>query len=252
MVYADPPMAREILRYSISLQSQRRWRIPYGDGAAVPALQRPRHLRRPRLLAAAGRRRVRARHRATWRSSPSGCRSTTPVGRVSVWEHLKVAFRHQESLRGPHGGYLAGTNGDWSDFSATLPAHDRVDARLRRSSPTPTPGWPRWPTCGATASFAAQLRRRRAGAGRRSCGEPGPAAGTCAATPAPRRSAAGRSSASRSRGRCSPAPRAPSQARVLVAQHPPLPDRHRRAGAASHGPARIGSAIIAGGCVIPA
>jgi hypothetical protein len=37
---------------------------------------------------------------------------------VSVWRHLKDAFRHQESLRGPRGGYLAGTNGDWSDFSA--------------------------------------------------------------------------------------------------------------------------------------
>ena len=38
--------------------------------------------------------------------------------RVSVWRHLKIAFAHQESLRGPHGGYLAGGNGDWSDFSA--------------------------------------------------------------------------------------------------------------------------------------
>ena len=38
--------------------------------------------------------------------------------RVSVWRHLKIAFAHQESLRGPHGGYLTGGNGDWSDFSA--------------------------------------------------------------------------------------------------------------------------------------
>src|SRR5581483_947200 len=40
--------------------------------------------------------------------------------RATIWEHLKIAFRHQESLRGPGGGYLAGTNGDWSDFSATF------------------------------------------------------------------------------------------------------------------------------------
>ena len=33
---------------------------------------------------------------------------------------MKIAFRHQESLRGPHGGYLAGTNGDWSDFSSSI------------------------------------------------------------------------------------------------------------------------------------
>ena len=31
------------------------------------------------------------------------------------------AFTHQESLRGPHGGYLtAGTNGDWSDLSTAI------------------------------------------------------------------------------------------------------------------------------------
>src|SRR5207237_3291371 len=33
---------------------------------------------------------------------------------------LKLAYQHQESLRGPHGGYLTGANGstgDWSDFS---------------------------------------------------------------------------------------------------------------------------------------
>ena len=36
---------------------------------------------------------------------------------ASVWEHVKRSYEHQESLRGPHGGYLAGTNGDWSDFS---------------------------------------------------------------------------------------------------------------------------------------
>ena len=31
--------------------------------------------------------------------------------------HLRQAHRNQESRRGPHGGYLTGTNGDWSDFS---------------------------------------------------------------------------------------------------------------------------------------
>jgi hypothetical protein len=40
--------------------------------------------------------------------------------RVSVWEHLRVAYRHQESLRASRGGYLAGTNGDWSDLSARV------------------------------------------------------------------------------------------------------------------------------------
>jgi Glycosyl hydrolase 36 superfamily, catalytic domain/Glycosyltransferase family 36 len=38
-------------------------------------------------------------------------------GRARLWEHLKVAFRHQESQRGPNGGYVMGATGDWSDFS---------------------------------------------------------------------------------------------------------------------------------------
>src|SRR5207237_8686301 len=41
-------------------------------------------------------------------------------GTASAWDHIKVAYRHQESLLGPHGGYLTGpfgSTGDWSDFS---------------------------------------------------------------------------------------------------------------------------------------
>ena len=41
-------------------------------------------------------------------------------GSASLWEHLRQAHRSQESRRGPHGGYLAGTNGDWSDFSTNF------------------------------------------------------------------------------------------------------------------------------------
>ena len=39
---------------------------------------------------------------------------------ATVWDHLKIAFQHQESIKGPHGGYLfapSGATGDWSDFS---------------------------------------------------------------------------------------------------------------------------------------
>ncbi|HEV7584780.1 MAG TPA: hypothetical protein VGO14_03270 [Solirubrobacteraceae bacterium] len=37
----------------------------------------------------------------------------------SLWEHLKLAFHHQEEVigRGPHGQYLTGATGDWNDFS---------------------------------------------------------------------------------------------------------------------------------------
>jgi len=39
------------------------------------------------------------------------------AGSDSLWDHLKLAFRHQEAQRGPHGGYVTGATGDWSDFA---------------------------------------------------------------------------------------------------------------------------------------
>ena len=36
---------------------------------------------------------------------------------ASAWQHIKEAFAHQESLLGPHGGYVMGSTGDWNDFS---------------------------------------------------------------------------------------------------------------------------------------
>ena len=117
LVYAEPAMAREILRYSIGLQSRASGEIPYGS---VPlcepynALGTSTDLDFWLLLAAA--------EYGLGTRDLSFFSEKLPFEdsgqRVSVWRHLKIAFRHQESLRGPHGGYLAGTNGDWSDFSA--------------------------------------------------------------------------------------------------------------------------------------
>jgi hypothetical protein len=41
------------------------------------------------------------------------------AGSGTLWEHLKLAFHHQEEVvgRGPHGEYLTGATGDWNDFS---------------------------------------------------------------------------------------------------------------------------------------
>ena len=39
---------------------------------------------------------------------------------VSAWEHIKLAYEHMESKRGPNGGYIMGATGDWSDFSTQL------------------------------------------------------------------------------------------------------------------------------------
>ena len=117
MVYADPGMAREILRYSVALQSQASGETPYGS---VP-LCRPYDLIENSddldfwLLMAAAEYGLGSRDTRFFSERLPFSDSDR---RVSVWRHLKIAFAHQESLRGPHGGYLAGGNGDWSDFSA--------------------------------------------------------------------------------------------------------------------------------------
>ena len=58
---------------------------------------------------------------ATRDTASSTCRVRfADGGRASLWEHLKRAFAHQESLLGPHGGYLTPGAGDWSDFSTAF------------------------------------------------------------------------------------------------------------------------------------
>jgi hypothetical protein len=41
------------------------------------------------------------------------------AGSGTLWEHLKLAFHHQEEVigRGAHGQYITGATGDWNDFS---------------------------------------------------------------------------------------------------------------------------------------
>ena len=160
MVYAEPWLAREILRFTVGVQSKARGDLPYGLiwlCRHFNALGTSSDLDFWLLLAAAeyglGTRDVRFfRERHPFTDSPE---------RVSVWEHVKIAFRHQESLRGPHGGYLAGTNGDWSDFSAellkmsetTLVAAQLAFAYPRLADLADLRG---------DRAFAAQLRRRAA------------------------------------------------------------------------------------------
>ena len=41
------------------------------------------------------------------------------TGSGTLWDHLKLAFQHQENVirTGPHNEYLTGATGDWNDFS---------------------------------------------------------------------------------------------------------------------------------------
>ncbi len=116
MVYAAPEIAREILRYTIALQPQVGGQFPYGTGplCSIVNFGTSSDLDFWVLLAAV--------------EYGLGSRDTAffdeqlpfrDTGQLaSIWTHVQLAYQHQESIRGPHGGYLSGTNGDWSDFSS--------------------------------------------------------------------------------------------------------------------------------------
>jgi Glycosyl hydrolase 36 superfamily, catalytic domain/Glycosyltransferase family 36 len=119
VVYGAPELAREILRYSIQLQPELGNQLPYGTG---PLCTRYDLLGTSDdldfwLLLAAAEYGLGSRDLAFFAEALPFYDTRRPA---SVWTHLQLAYAHQETLRGPHGGYLAGTNGDWSDFSAVF------------------------------------------------------------------------------------------------------------------------------------
>ena len=207
MVYTEPALAREILRFA-SGSSRPAEGLPYGLGGLCTRFElgTSNDLDFWLLLAAAeyglGTRDL--------RSSTSGIAFADTPAKATAWEHLKLAFRHQESLRGPHGGYIMGTTGDWSDFATPLRPDDGVDAGGAQLAYA-YPKLAELADLRGDRALRGDSSRSRAASCRRSSAASGPAgAGTRAATSATGRSARGRSSASRSPGRCWPACRHPA------------------------------------------
>jgi hypothetical protein len=117
LIYADPELARETIRYSAAEQTSGVNFLPY----AITEMCKPTahgtsaDLDLWLLLAAAeyglGTRDLSFfDERLPWAGG----------GSASLWRHLRQAHRNQESRRGPHGGYATGANGDWSDFSTPI------------------------------------------------------------------------------------------------------------------------------------
>ncbi|MBN1529758.1 MAG: hypothetical protein JW895_11890 [Thermoleophilaceae bacterium] len=116
MVYAAPRLARDVLLYS-ARQQPRTGPIEYGTGSLCrPAELEPSNDMDLWLLWSA------AEYGLATRDF-RGFRARVPYrdgGAASLWAHLKRAYAHQESLRGPNGGYRTTATGDWSDFSGAL------------------------------------------------------------------------------------------------------------------------------------
>jgi Glycosyl hydrolase 36 superfamily, catalytic domain/Glycosyltransferase family 36 len=119
LIYSDPGLAREILRYSAQEQERASGEIPYSMGEMCQPLSNQGTsddfdlwlLWTAAEYGLASRDLSFFNEKVSWRSG----------GSSTVWKHLVRAFTHQESFRGPHGGYsTVGTNGDWSDLSTAI------------------------------------------------------------------------------------------------------------------------------------
>ena len=103
MIYDDPALARDVLLYSAQEQPQAGGQIPY---AIIPMCQ-PFHLGTSDdldlwLLLSAAEYGLASRDVAFFDQPVKW----SDAGSATLWDHLEQAYSHQESLRGPHGGYL--------------------------------------------------------------------------------------------------------------------------------------------------
>ena len=118
LIYAEPGIARDVLLYSASEQPRQGGQVPYAMNSLCrpnDALPNANDMDLWLLWTAAEY--VLATRDLSVLDIPV---RFADGGRAPLWEHLKHAFAHQESLLGPHGAYLTPGAGDWSDFSTTF------------------------------------------------------------------------------------------------------------------------------------
>ena len=158
IVYSDPELAREILLYTIKFQpagAAQDAQLPYGSGPFCERVDLGTSNDLDFwLLNAAAEYGLGTRDLGFFeRQVPY---YDSPVS-ASVWQHLKVAFEHSESLRGPNGEYLMGSTGDWSDFSTEfeqMTESTLVTAQLAYAYPRLA----QLASLAGQSAFAAQLR----------------------------------------------------------------------------------------------
>jgi|GEM_PF-1188487 len=118
ITYMDPDLARQILVYSAQFQTQSTSQFPYGSSSLCKAYNLGQSDDLDFWF--------------MWAAATYGL-ATRDVGFFdqsvhfyassvsdSLWQHVKLAFEHQQSLLGPHGEYDALSTGDWSDLIPTF------------------------------------------------------------------------------------------------------------------------------------
>ena len=110
---------------------------------------------------------------------------------ASLWEHVKLAFAHQQSLLGPHGEFEALSTGDWSDLLPTYSGMTESDLVVAQCAYV----YPELAEVADLRGDHAFATRAAGGSGPPAVDPPGPVdragAGTPGATPGPSSWAAG-------------------------------------------------------------
>jgi hypothetical protein len=114
MIYEDPELAREVIIFSAEEQTEGADVIPYGQLSDCAPLELGTSDDTDLwLLLAAEEYGLATRDESFFNTQVNW----NGGGHATLWTHLEQAFTHEQSMLGPHGDYLAGTVGDWSDLS---------------------------------------------------------------------------------------------------------------------------------------
>ncbi len=156
MVYSDPGLARDIIRYSAQEQTSA-GATPYATGPLCQPLSVGiSDDMDVWLLLAADEYGLATRD---W----SFFDQQVPYrggGSATLWAHLQLAFQHQETLIGPHGDYQAGYAGDWSDLSTRFLG--LTESSVTAQVATVYPLTAQLADARHDATFAAELRKATA------------------------------------------------------------------------------------------
>jgi hypothetical protein len=117
MIWSDPALARDVIAYSAQEQPAGSGAVPYGMLSMCRRFDLGTADDLDQWLLWGG-----AEYALSTRDF-AFLRQQLPyyagAGSGTLWEHLKLAFHHQEEVigRGAHGEYVTGATGDWNDFS---------------------------------------------------------------------------------------------------------------------------------------
>ncbi len=116
--YMDPGLARQILIYSAQFQPQSTLQFPYGSTSLCAAYNLGLSDDPDFWFMWAAATYGLATKDVGFFGTPAHFYASSAS--TSLWQHVKLAFAHQQSLLGPHGEYQALSTGDWSDLLPTF------------------------------------------------------------------------------------------------------------------------------------